>query len=121
MYICGKLYIMFNITGKVVAVSEQQTRGNFDFIEFVLENSRSVGGNTYTDTYAFTIGGKSLDSVMTPEVGDVSDCVGAPSEVRFRRDDVPWHMCAASACGWPLALRPRHGVARARLAAPARR
>ena len=64
---------MFNITGKVVAVGEKQTRGNFDFIEFVLENSKSVGGNTYTDTYAFTIGGKSLDSVMTPEVGDVSD------------------------------------------------
>jgi hypothetical protein len=64
---------MFNITGKVVAVGEKQTRGNFDFIEFVLENSRSVGGNTYKDVYAFTIGGKSLDSVMTPEVGDVSD------------------------------------------------
>lgn len=64
---------MFNITGKVVAVSDKQSRGNFDFIEFVLENSKSVGGNTYTDTYAFTIGGKSLDSVMTPVVGDVSD------------------------------------------------
>ena len=64
---------MFNITGKVVAVSDKQSRGNFDFIEFVLENSKSVGANTYTDTYAFTIGGKSLDSVMTPAVGDVSE------------------------------------------------
>ena len=64
---------MFNITGTVVAVSELQTRGQFDFIEFVVETERDVNGTTYKDTYAFTLGGKSLDSTPKPSVGDVSN------------------------------------------------
>lgn len=63
---------MFEITGKVVSVSDIQSRKTFDFIEFVVENKREVRDQVYTDTYAFTLGGKSLDSVAHPRVGDVS-------------------------------------------------
>ena len=64
---------MFNITGKVVAVSELQTRGQFDFVEFVVETERDVNGTVYKDVYAFTLGGKSLDSTPKPTIGDVSN------------------------------------------------